>query len=95
VLVTTYLAELGTRDFAVAIWNLRGRISAVEMRSGGALRQIGTASGFELMDVGERVALVCRVELDDDRHDAVKHLLAAGQGHLFVRDYPLIGAVGP
>jgi hypothetical protein len=43
----------------------------------------------------KRVALVCRVELDEARHDAVKHLLAGGEEHLCVEGHPLISAIAP
>lgn len=96
--MTTFLAELDTSDStpALAASLLRGpRIKAVEIR-GDEPAQIGVAYDFHLQHVGEdqRIALVCRMELDDERHDAVKHRLTDGQEHLYAGNHRVLGAIG-
>lgn len=94
--MTTFVVELDTPDStpALAVSLVRGRIKAVEIR-GEQPGQIGVANDFHLTHVGEdkRIALVCRVELDDERHDAVKHRLTDGKEHLYVGGHRLVGAI--
>lgn len=42
-----------------------------------------------------RAILACRVDLDQSKLDAVKHLLAARRSQLYVGKHPLKGAIAP
>lgn len=94
--MTTYIAELATVNStpALEVSLLRHRVKAVQIHGPGLVFQVGLAWGFELMEIRGRLALVCRVELDDERMDQIRHRLADSD-QLFIETYPLIRAVAP
>lgn len=109
--INAFLAELGVAEDsspALAISILRNKVKAVEcagkqigIASGFCLKELNAKpvlhpDGTPNMDKSaKRVALVCRVELDEVRHDAVKHMLANGEEYLCVEGHPLISAIAP
>lgn len=109
--INAFLAELGVAEGsspALALSILRNKVKAVEcvgkqigIASGFFLKELDVKpvshpdGTLNTDKPAKRVALVCRVELDEARHDAVKHLLAGGEEHLCVEGHPLISAIAP
>ena len=90
----------------LALSLLRNRIKGISFHHEGGVLSVGTASDFhlrKLTDVAvsedgksegvERMALVCRVEMDNEAHDSIKHLLTDGTQKLWVMDHPILRAV--
>lgn len=93
----------------LALSLLRNRIKGISFHHEGGVLSVGTASDFHLrtltdVEVSEdgksegtvqRMALVCRVEMDNEAHDSIKHLLTDGVQKLWVMDHPILRAVSP
>lgn len=89
--MTTFIAEIEDPEPRQALSLLRKRVQAV--RCGG--EQIGVASGFHLAVQGDRFVLRCRIELDDAKHEPLKHDLAAETVKMFVGEREVLAAVAP